>query len=143
MDINAVYDALVAAINGAQLTGNTLQVTAGKGLTYPDPPYFLPFTFQVNYDRSFAGQADATVTAYLLLSRAEDVNAMQEALTLSSSGADTIRDALEAARGVPGQMALSGVANDLQLKTAQGPRLLDFGTDGHFWGVEFTIFVLG
>lgn len=136
MNIADVYTALAAGITTASLDGQTLKVIATVDIPdKPDPPHFYPFTYQMVYDKDFGGGGELTITAHLLLSRADSETGQQEAQQLAGSGADTIRDALLAIRR-------TGPWADIRLMTAAGPRDFTFPDGSHSWGVEFTIFVL-
>lgn len=140
MNIATVYTELVAAINNATLSGNTLQVVATVEIPdAPEPPHFYPFTYDMAYDKDFGGGGELTIVAHLLLSRADSETGQQEAQTLAGTGADTIRATINAARR---PSALNGACSDLQLRRAAGPRDFAFPDGTHFWGVEFTIFVI-
>lgn len=144
LDIDVVYQRICDAVNGAELDGNTATVTA---LPYmPDavtPPVFHLDEFVADYDKDYGGGWELTITARLLLSRATDSTGQQEAQRLAGTGTNTMRAAISAAAGAPGQEALDGAADDIQVKRARGPRLYDYGDNAHFYGLEFTIFVLG
>ena len=145
LDIDAVYQGLAAAINGAAIQGTTRQVTATAfSPDLPEPPHFFCAEFDGTYDRTFGGQMELVVTARLMLSRADDdgESGQREAFRLASAGADTIREAINEARGAPGEDALDGACDDLYLRRVTGPRLYDYGDD-NFYGLEFTIFVMG
>ncbi|HEX5995357.1 MAG TPA: hypothetical protein VFY84_09480 [Jiangellales bacterium] len=144
MDIAEVFTALATAVNGSAIQGTTLQVTATAfAPDVPTVPHFFPAEIVGDYDRTFGGLMEVVLTARLMLSRATDSTGHLEAVTLASPGVGTISAAIDAARGAPGQPALSGACDDLHLRRVTGPRLYDYGTDGHFFGLEFTIFVMG
>lgn len=143
MDINAVFVALAAAVNDAQIQGTTKRVVATAfSPDSPTPPHFFVAEFIGDYDETFGEDMNLTVTARLMLSRASEDTGQAEARSLAGTGTSTIRAALEAARGAPGQAALGGACDDLQLKRVVGPRLYQYGDD-QFYGLEFTIFILG
>lgn len=139
-----VYTALAAAVNGAQLMGETLQVTATAfAPDVPTVPHWFPAEFVGRYHRTHGGLMEMDITSRLMISRSSDETGHLEALELAGAASDTMLEAIEAARGAPGQLALSGACDDLALRQVTGPRLYDYGTDGHFYGLEFTIFVMG
>ncbi len=144
LDINLVYERIAEAVNDATLDGETLRVTATAfSPDVPTVPHFFPAEFIADYDRTFGGLTELVITARLMLSRASDETGQREARRLASAGVNTIREAINTAAGSPGEMALDGAADDIHLRRATGPRLYDYGTDGHFYGLEFTIFVMG
>jgi hypothetical protein len=143
VDIDDVCEAIAAAITTAALTVGTARVTATPYT--PDAvvaPHFHTAEWTATYDRSFAGLTELVLTARLLLSRADDKSAQKAAQQLASTGASTIVATLKAARGAPGQSALSGAADDLHVRSVAGPRLYAYGDD-QYYGLEFTIFVMG
>lgn len=143
MDVDAVYQAICDAVTDAAVNANGQRVTATAfapdGLTVP---HFFPAEFVGNYDQTFGGLAELTITARLMLSRADDSSGQEMAQKLAGTGESTIRAALVAARGLPGQAALGGTAEDIHLQRVQGPRLYDIG-QASYYGLEFTIFVMG
>lgn len=147
VDIDTVIEKIAAAVNEASLTGNTLGITALDGMPdMPEPPCFYPFNWRTAYHKTHGGMVELTMTWHLALSRGGDdgiATGQKEAQRLSGSGESTILAALTAARGAPGQYALDGAADDVVLTGANGPIQLVFGDGAHFWGVEFTIFVMG
>ena len=145
MDPEAVLAGIADAVNAAEVSGNTLRVTATPAMPLaPEVPHFYPFNWQGNFDRAFGGLVDMTMTWHLLLSRADDDGAAQEASALSGNGSNTVYRAVHSRRkqGTGGKY-YGDVADDIAVRTVQGPRLFDLGTDVHFWGVEFTIFAMG
>lgn len=143
LDIDAVYAGLAAAINDAELQGATQKVTATEFAPEAlSVPHFFPAEFTADYDKTFGGLTELIVIARLMLSRADDKAGQAEARRLASAGQNTIRAALRAARGEPGEMALGGAADDVHLRRAQGPRLYEYG-EHSYYGLEFTIFVMG
>jgi hypothetical protein len=143
MDIDLVFERIAAAVNDAQIPGLTKKVVATAfSPDSPTPPHFFLAEFVGEYDQTFDSDMNLTITARLMLSRAGEETGQQEGRILAGVGANTIRAALEAAAGTPGQSALSGACDDIQLRRVTGPRLYDYG-EAHFYGLEFTIFVLG
>jgi hypothetical protein len=144
VDIGAVLAALVAGVNGAVLQGQTLQVVATVDMPdAPEPPHFYPYTWQMAYDHDFGGGATLTLKAHLLLSKADQATGQLDATALSSVGADTIRDVVQSLRhNAAGGRGLGGACADLRLTEAAGPRDFAFPDSAHFWGVEFTLFVI-
>lgn len=149
MDINAVFAGLANAVDELPLQGTTLRVKAMDYLAENPPiPCFEVAEFQIRYNRTFAteakpfGMAEVTITANLLLSRGDDESGQKEARALASSGTNTVIQAIHAARGAPGQAALGGACDDVVVRSAQGPRLADYGS-AKYYVVEFSLFVIG
>lgn len=148
MDIYAVHAAIADAVKGAQLTGNTQRVVATPFMPMqPEVPHFYPHSWRILYDRTFGGEQykgmnELTTTWHLVLALADDEAGFSEASRLAGSGESTIRAALLAARGGPGEDALGGAAEDLRLVSASGPSLVDIG-DLHLLAIELPISVIG
>lgn len=147
LDIDLVYERIADAVNDAELvfTGGVKKVVAVEFAPDSlDPPLFQLMEFTGDYDRTYGGDMEIVITARLMLARADlDGKAGQkEARKLASAGTNTIRDALnDAPRDATGH-ALNGACDDLHLRRVTGPRLYDYG-EANFYGLEFTIFVMG
>lgn len=143
MDITLIHQRIADAVNGAAIQGNTLQVTATRHMpASPEVPHFYPFNWRATYDKTFGGLVELTTTWHLALSRSDDEAGHQEATDLAGSGESTIRAALLAARGAPGELALSGACDDLRIVDASGPSPVDIEST-HLLVVEFSIFCFG
>jgi hypothetical protein len=143
MDIDLVYERITAAVNDAEIPGLTKNVVATAfSPDAPTPPHFFLAEFVGDYDADFGEDMNLTITARLMLSRAGEETGQQEGRQLAGRGANTIIAALEAVSNIGGHSALGGAASDIHLRRVTGPRLYDFG-EAHFYGLEFTIFVLG
>lgn len=143
MDIDAVCTAIADAITDAELEAGGNRVTAtpfaSEALT---APHFYTAEFTGNYDKTFGALTELTLTCRLMLSRADDRSGQQGAKALASTGTGTIHAAFRAMRGEAGQAALGGAADDIHLQRVQGPRLYEIG-QATFYGLEFTVFVMG
>lgn len=143
MDIDEVCTNIATAITDAALTVNGHQVTASAFA--PDsliPPHFYTAEFDIPYDRTMAAFSEMTLTCRLMLSRADDLSGQQQAKLLASTGTGTLHQTFRGMRGAPGAAALSGACDDLHLQRVRGPRLFDIGQES-FYGLEFTVFVMG
>jgi hypothetical protein len=144
MDVDAVCTAIAAAITAAELTVNDHQVTATPyAADSYVVPHFYTAEFEIPYDQTFAANPQMTLTCRLLLSSADDLAGQQQSKKLTSTGVGTLHQAFRDMRGDPGQPALSGACDDLHLRLARGPRLLDVGGEVFYYGIEFTVFVMG
>ncbi|MDX5564128.1 hypothetical protein PYK79_13330 [Streptomyces sp. ID05-04B] len=107
-------------------------------------PCFFVAEFDVEYDKAFRrGMDSADFTARVLVGRADDKSAQQilDSL-LSGSGTGSLKTAIEAARGAPGEAALGGAAADLHVRRVQGYRWYEHnGTQ--YVGAELIIHVIG
>lgn len=107
-------------------------------------PHFFCAEMDITYDKAHNRALDvAEITCRALISRADDKSAqvVLDAL-LSGSGTSSLKAAIEAARGAPGQYALGGAAHDLQVMRVQGYRWYEHnGTQ--YLGAELVIKVIG
>ena len=143
MEIDLIYTRMAAAVSGAALSGNTLRVTALDYMpSQPEVPMFYPYSFRASYDKTFGGLVELSTTWHLVVSRSDDESGYAEATKLCGSGEGTIRAALIAARGGPGELALSGAADDIHLIGCNGPTDVDLG-EVHLLVVEFQCVVMG
>lgn len=143
MDIDAVCEAIAAALTAAELTVNERRLTATPFA--PDnltPPHFYTAEFTGNYDKTMGALTELTLTCRLMTSSAGERVGQQQAKALASTGTGTLHAAFRDMRGAPGQSALSGACDDLHLQRVQGPRLFDIG-EAAYYGLEFTVFVMG
>lgn len=135
----------------AAAAANVVMPTGSPALTctgyVPDgvvTPCFFVAEFDVEYDKTYRRGMDAAdFTARVLVGRADDKSAQEilDAL-LSGSGTSSLKTAIEAARGAPGEMALGGAADDLHVRRVQGYRWYEHnGTQ--YVGAELIIHVIG
>lgn len=118
MDLVAIAAGLAAAAS----TVTELTVSAYVPDAVNEPHLFVAEP-TVDYDRTFGRTADLDITLRLLVGRQDD-EASQRLLRkfLSTGNPESVKDAIEAARGGPGQPALSGEADDLWVRRAERPR---------------------
>lgn len=135
----------------AVCTGLADAATAIDGLTcldyVPDSvttPCFYTGEVEVDYDKAFARGLDiVTVTCRLLVSRADDRSGQAELKQfMAGSGPRSVKEALEAARGAPGEAALGGACDDLHVQRMQGHRQYTVG-DTAYYGAEWVVRVIG
>jgi hypothetical protein len=84
-------------------------------------------------------------TCSVLTSTAED-DAGQQALDelISLDGPYSIYQAILAARGEPGELALDGLAHDLYVPRIDGYRMLSYADDAaQYYGADLTVRVIG
>lgn len=145
MQIADIRAAIASAATAVVLPAGVRKLTC-TGYT-PDSvtePHFFVGEYTQEYDRTFGrGQDEAEFTARILVGRADD-RAAQLLLDrmLSGSGTASLKVAIEAARGAPGQAALGGLADDLHVTKVQGYRWYEHaGTQ--YVGAELMIRVIG
>lgn len=107
-------------------------------------PHFFTGEVDVDFDKAMGRRLDElTVTCRVLVGRADD-RASQQVLDalLSGSGPASLKAAIEAARGAPGEYALGGLADDLHLMRIQGYRWYEHAGNTYV-GAELVIKVIG
>lgn len=107
-------------------------------------PHFFVGEVEVTFDRAYGRKLDVLeFTCRVLVGRADDKSSQEilDAL-LSGAGPASLKQAIEAARGAPGELALGGLADDLHLMRVQGYRWYEHaGTQ--YVGAELVIKVIG
>ncbi|MCX4468964.1 hypothetical protein OOK41_01320 [Micromonospora sp. NBC_01655] len=134
LDLRRVLRELAAA--AATIPGVTTYAYVPDSIT---APAFYTGEVVGRYDQTFGGLAAVTVTCRLLVSLGVDGSGQAELLDLMGTGPGSVKAALEAARGGPGEYALNGAADDLHVPGVQGHRLYTFGPEtyvGADWAVE-------
>lgn len=107
-------------------------------------PHFFSGEYSVEYDKAMRRSLDVVeLTCRVLVSRADDKSAQQILdLLLSGSGPASLKTAMVAARGAPGQPALGGAADDVHLMRVQGYRWYEHaGTN--YVGAELILKIIG
>jgi hypothetical protein len=145
VQITPIRDALAAAARVVVLPTGIGKLTCTGYV--PDSvvaPCFFVGEVDVTYDRAMGrGQDELMFTCRALAGRADDRSAQRilDAL-LSGGGTASLKVAIEAARGGPGEMALGGLADDLRLERVQGYRWYEH-QGSSFVGAELSIKVIG
>jgi hypothetical protein len=107
-------------------------------------PCFFVGEVDITFDKTFGrGTDELLFTTRVLVSAAND-RAAQKTLDrlLSGSGEGSLKQAIEVARGAPGELALGGLADDLHIQRVQGYRWYEHaGTQ--YVGAELMIKVIG
>lgn len=145
MQISAIRDAIADAAREVVLPDGIGKLTCtGYNPDSLAAPAFFVGEVEVNYDKAMGRKLDELLfTCRALIGRADD-RTSQKILDglLSGSGAASLKAAIEAARGAPGEMALGGLADDLHLQRVQGYRWYEHeGTT--YVGAELVIKVIG
>jgi hypothetical protein len=107
-------------------------------------PCFFAAEVDIAFDRhAFNGKGDeVTATLRLLVSKADDKEGQGALDAYLGRGDRSIKLAIEAARGAPGEAALDGACDDLHVLRVQGYRLYEHnGID--YYGAEFVVRVIG
>ncbi|MFI1001989.1 hypothetical protein ACIP10_15345 [Streptomyces galbus] len=107
-------------------------------------PHFFVAEYEQDYDKAMGrGLDEITFTSRVLVARTDDAFA-QKALDgmLAGAGPASLKQAIEAARGAPGELALGGLAHDLHVTRAQGYRWYEHA-GATYVGAELMIRVIG
>ncbi|WP_030267942.1 hypothetical protein [Streptomyces sp. NRRL B-24484] len=108
-----------------------------------EPAFFIA-DVEVEYDKTMGRGLDALqLTCRVLVGRQDDqrAQAVLDAM-LSGAGPASLKAAIEAARGAPGEAALGGLAHDLHIERVQAYRWYEHqGTE--YVGAEIVIRVIG
>lgn len=111
----------------------------------PTVPAFTVGAVTIEPNNTFGGSDVAEFTCTVVVSSAEDKDsqALLDDL-LSRDGAKSIRAALMAARGEPGEYALNGAADDLSIVRIDGYRSLTWSDEAStYFGADITVRVIG
>lgn len=145
MQPSAIRDALADAARAVVLPDGIAKLTCTGYV--PDAitaPHFFPAEYTVDFDRAMRRALDEMeFICRVLVSRADD-RAAQQILDslLAGAGTASLKQAIEAARGAPGEYALGGLAHDLHVMRIQGYRWYEHqGTQ--YVGAEIVIKVIG
>lgn len=145
MQMAAIRDAIADAARAVVLPAGAGKLTC-SGFT-PDSvvaPHFFAGEYTLEFDKAMGRSLDeAELTCRVLVGRADDVSAQRtlDAL-LAGSGPASLKAAIEAARGAPGDYALGGLAHDFHVTRVQGYRWYEHqGTQ--YVGAELIIRIIG
>ncbi|MFJ3786982.1 hypothetical protein [Streptomyces sp. NPDC090093] len=145
MRMSAVRDAIADAARQVVMPAGTAKLTCTGYV--PDAivaPHFFPAEYSIDFDKTMGrGLDEAEITCRVLVGRADDraAQAILDGL-LDGSGPSSLKAAIEAARGAPGQYALGGLAHDLRLTRMQGYRWYEH-QGVQYVGAELIIRVIG
>ncbi|NEA61360.1 hypothetical protein [Streptomyces sp. SID12488] len=145
MQISAVRDALADAARVVVLPAGIGKLTSTGYV--PDSvvvPCFFVAEVDINFDKTMGrGTDELMFTCRVLAGRADDRSSQRvlDAL-LSGAGVASLKQALEAARGAPGELALGGAADDLHLERVQGYRWYEHQGSSYV-GAELAVKVIG
>ena len=145
MQISAVREALADAARAVVLPVGLPKLTSSGFV--PDAiiaPHFFVAEYEQTFDKVMARGLDELIfTSRVLVGRGDDKAAQQmlDAM-LSGSGPASLKVAIEAARGAPGDFALGGLAHDLHVMRVQGYRWYEHA-GATYVGAELMIKVIG
>ncbi|GAA2351755.1 hypothetical protein [Streptomyces carpaticus] len=145
MQISAVREAIAAAAATVELPAGVRRLTATGYV--PDAitePHFFVGEYTQEYDKAMGRALDELEFTCRVLVGRQDDRAGQRILDalLSGSGPASLKAAIEAARGGPGEYALGGLAHDLHVMRVQGYRWYEHA-GVQYVGAELVIKVIG
>ncbi|WP_075693870.1 hypothetical protein [Streptomyces acidiscabies] len=145
MQISAVREALADAARAVVLPDGIPKLTCTGYV--PDAvtaPAFFVAEYEQDFDKVMGRGLDELVfTSRVLVGRADDRSAQRILdLMLSGSGPASLKQAIEVARGGPGEYALGGLAHDLHVMRVQGYRWYEHN-GATFVGAELMVKVIG
>ncbi|KIF69242.1 hypothetical protein HY68_12635 [Streptomyces sp. AcH 505] len=145
MQMAAIRDAIADAARAVVLPEGMPKLTCTGYV--PDSvvaPHFFCGEYTVDFDKAMRRSLDEVeLTCRVLVGRADDKSAqvILDAM-LSGSGPGSLKQAIEQARGAPGESALGGLADDFHVMRVQGYRWYEHqGTQ--FVGAELAIKIIG
>ncbi|AVH58664.1 MULTISPECIES: hypothetical protein [Streptomyces] len=144
MQISEIRAAIAAAASAVVMPTGVGKLTCTGYL--PDSiyePHFYVGEYDQEYDRTYGGVDRVEFTCLVLVGRADDLSC-QKILDglLSRGGPSSLKVAIEAVRGAPGQKALGGLAHDLRVIRVQAYRWYEH--DGtKYVGAELVVEVIG
>lgn len=145
MQISWVREGIANAARNIVLPNGIAKLTATAYV--PDAivaPCFFIAEVEINYDKAMARKLDELLFTCRVLVGRQDDQASQRILDamLSGSGPASLKQAIEEARGLPGEMALDGAADDLHIQRVQGYRWYEHNSVTYV-GAELIIKVIG
>jgi len=148
MLISAVRQGIADAVSAGVVTpvgGTTLLALAYVPDLVPDVPCLFVMPGDLTYDKTMGrGCDELMLTVTLYVSRVDDI-AAQLALDAytAGSGPSSVKAAIEAARGAPGQAALGGACDDLHVPSVRGYQWYLTAGDVRYLGAHWTVRVIG
>jgi hypothetical protein len=145
MDVFTVREGIAAAARTVVLPEGVAKLTSTAYLpSAPTTPHFFVGDYTVDFDKTMRrGTDEIEFTCGVVVSRSDDLSG-QRVLDglLSGSGEGSLKEAIEVARGAPGELALGGAADDLRVTRVQSYRYYEVA-GVQYLGAQFTIRVIG
>ena len=145
MQIFAIREAIATAAEAVVLPSGIAKLTCtGYAPDSVTVPHFYVGDYSVDFDKAMRRALDEVeFTCAVLVSRSDDLGGQRvlDAL-LSGAGLASLKVAIEAARGAPGDFALGGLAHDLHVTRAQSYRYYEIAGI-QYLGAELVIKVIG
>ncbi|WP_405549690.1 hypothetical protein [Streptomyces microflavus] len=144
MQMSAVRTAIAEAASAVVLPVDAVLTCTGYTPDSVNEPHFFCGEYSVEFDRAMRRGLDTVeLTCRVLVGLGDDKNAQQvlDAL-LAGSGPASLKQAIEAAKGAPGEDALGGAADDLHVMRVQGYRWYEH-QGAQYIGAEIIIKIIG
>lgn len=109
-----------------------------------DPPCGFVQPDTITYDQAYGrGLVEVRMFVTVVVSRTDD-QAAQELLDafLAGAGAGSVKAAIEAARGAPGELALDGTCHDVHVPSVEAYRWFEVGGT-EYLGARWTVRCIG
>jgi len=147
MLISAVRQGIADAVTAGVVTpvgGTALLALAYVPDMVPDTPCLFVQPGELIFDKTFQRGVDSlSVTVVVYVSRADDIDSqIQLDAYTAGAGPSSVKAAIEAARGAPGQLALSGACDDLRVVSVRSYQWFVHG-EVKYLGAQFTVEVIG
>lgn len=145
MDMSAIRYAIADAARAVVLPDGIAKLTCSGYV--PDSvtvPHFFTEAYTVDFDKAMGRSLDEVeLICQVLVGIADDKSAQLTLDTmLSGSGPGSLKQAIEAARGAPGDYALGGLADDLHVMRVQGYRWYQH-QDTTYVGAQLAVKIIG
>ncbi|MFJ3282448.1 hypothetical protein [Streptomyces halstedii] len=144
MEMSAVRAAIAEAASAVVLPAAAKLTCTGYTPDAVTEPHFFCGEYSVEFDRAMnRGLDTAELTCRVLVGLADDESTQRllDAM-LAGSGPASLKQAIEAARGAPGEYALGGLAHDLHVMRVQGYRWYEH-QGAQYIGAELITKILG
>ncbi|MEV0963262.1 hypothetical protein AB0J25_11850 [Streptomyces sp. NPDC049910] len=143
--MSAVREAVAAAARAVVLpTGIGKLTCSGYVPDAVTAPHFFCGEYGIDFDKGMRRSLDEVeLTCRVLVGRGDDAAAQRilDAL-LAGGGPSSLKAAIEAARGAPGEYALGGLAHDLHVTRVQGYRWYEHA-GANYVGAELIVRIIG
>jgi len=143
VDISLVRTRLAAAVESVVASSGETINCYGYVPDSVTPPVFYAGEVTINPNGTFGGDDIVDITCRVITGHSDDKEG-QRLLDefLRRTGNSSVRAALHAARGAPGQYALNGACDDFSVQAVQGYRLYRIGSEV-FFGAEIIVRAIG
>lgn len=145
MTIKGTRQALCDAVDAAEIVvGGDRMTCLPRNPDDVEGPAFIVFDYDIDPVKDFSGLTDANTFTCLVLVPDTDSETGQEMLDdlLERTGPTSVRAAIMAAAGAPGEYALGGACDDINITNVTGYGRYTYGTRP-FYGAKIRVFTIG